>query len=568
MGVKVAAACLHWSQSSVPHPPPCPPPQTLASAIFSSFPKRRGGFAGSERSVVCRFVHWLDRPALVGTQPGKIPRSRSCEFLKPPVRQTMRRSCSANLDSFFSDEEFSKGIEGLALGFHISDDEEEEEDESQISSFGDHAEETSHSTAASDKRRVFEPVVPPDWTKREGILLSGMDRKANGFDFPLSLRVIGSKIQWQEGFRDAGELTYCSVKKAFSSMVFIIQELHSYTLMMREMLFYEDLQGIIGRVQKEMQASFVWLFQRVFSHTPTLMVYVMILLANFSVHSLAASSGFAAAPPPLQAQAVSSKEVSMAEEQHSPIKQKFDFTSFSASSSSSSSNGKSLFVGGNSGGGGKYIPVSGGTDGDGRRFDGAIVTAGASSVGKSSAAGEEETVSSHKLSSEEELMLWKSICEEASRMQSETRGVALDRDTVMRFVSPVTGKIESDDYTDYFRTELLYQTALAQEPNNTLLLTNYAQFLYLVVQDYDRAEDYFKKATLVEPKDGEALNKYGTFLWQVRNELWAAEEAYQAAIDAEPANSFYAASYAHFLWNTGGEDTCYPLDDSTEYEDA
>lgn len=516
--------------------------------------------------MVCRFVHSLDRPALVGTQPAKIPRSRSCEFLNPPVRQTMRRSCSANLDSFFSDEEFSRGIEGLALGFHISDD--EEEDESQISGFDDQAEEeTSHSTAASDKRRGFEPVVPPDWTKREGILRSGMDWKANRFDFPLSLGVIKSKIQWQEGFRDAGELTYCSVKKAFSSMVFIIQELHSHTLMMREMLFYEDLQGIIGRVQKEMQASFVWLFQRVFSHTPTLMVYVMILLANFSVHSLAASSGFAATPPPLQAQAVSTKEVSVAEEQHSPIKQKLDFTTFSASSSSS--NGKSLFVGGNSGGGGGYIPVSGGTDGDGRRFDGAIVTAGASSVGKSSAAGEEEeTVSSHNLSSEEELMLWKSICEEASRMQSETRGAALDRDTVMRFVSPVTGKIESDDYPDYFRTELLYQTGLAQEPNNTLLLTNYAQFLYLVVQDYDRAEEYFKKATEVEPKDGEALNKYGSFLWQVRNELWAAEEAYQAAIDAEPANSFYAASYAHFLWNTGGEDTCYPLADSTEFDDA
>ncbi|KAB2599580.1 hypothetical protein D8674_009851 [Pyrus ussuriensis x Pyrus communis] len=47
-------------------------------------------------------------------------------------------------------------------------------------------------------------------------------------------------------------------------MVFIIRELHSYTLQMREILFFEDLQGILSRVHKEMQASFVWLFQQVF----------------------------------------------------------------------------------------------------------------------------------------------------------------------------------------------------------------------------------------------------------------------------------------------------------------
>ncbi|XP_047962219.1 uncharacterized protein LOC125207056 [Salvia hispanica] len=107
--------------------------------------------------------------------------------------------------------------------------------------------------------------------------------------------------------------------------------------------------------------------------------------------------------------------------------------------------------------------------------------------------------------------------------------------------------------------ELLYQTELAQEPNNPLLLANYAQFLYLVVRDLDRAEDYFKRATEVEPKDAEALNKYANFLWAVRNDLWAAEETYLEAIAAEPSNSYYAANYAHFLWNTGGEDTCFPL---------
>ncbi|TYG64749.1 hypothetical protein ES288_D06G133400v1 [Gossypium darwinii] len=105
--------------------------------------------------------------------------------------------------------------------------------------------------------------LKPSWLERgEEIISSNIERKANSVDLPLSLRIMKRKLQWQEGFRDAGELTYCSLKKAFSSMVFIIQELHSYTLQMRELLFYENLQGVLVRVQKEMHASFVWLFQQ------------------------------------------------------------------------------------------------------------------------------------------------------------------------------------------------------------------------------------------------------------------------------------------------------------------
>lgn len=48
----------------------------------------------------------------------------------------------------------------------------------------------------------------------------------------------------------------------------------------------------------------------------------------------------------------------------------------------------------------------------------------------------------------------------------------------------------------------------------------------------------------------------------MRKDLTAAEETYLEAIAADPGNALYASHYAHFLWNTGGEDTCYPLDDS------
>lgn len=63
-----------------------------------------------------------------------------------------------------------------------------------------------------------------------------------------------------------------------------------------------------------------------------------------------------------------------------------------------------------------------------------------------------------------------------------------------------------------------------------------------------------------EPTDAEALSRYATFLWKARDDVEAAEETYQQAIAADPGNAHYAAAYAHFLWNTGGEDTCYPLD--------
>ena len=80
----------------------------------------------------------------------------------------------------------------------------------------------------------------------------------------------------------------------------------------------------------------------------------------------------------------------------------------------------------------------------------------------------------------------------------------------------------------------------------------------------NRAEDYFKRAVGVEPHDAEAYSKYATFLWRVKKDLWAAEETFLEAISVDPSNSYYAANYAHFLWNTGGEDTCFPLDSPEE----
>ncbi|KAL6967655.1 hypothetical protein U1Q18_033463 [Sarracenia purpurea var. burkii] len=575
MIVKVPTACLDLSPSSVPHPPSI---QTLVSTVSSSSVTQR---SFSDGALVFRCIQRLDRSSVfAGT---KLCRSRS--FDHPKSRsETLRRACSATLDAF-SDEEFSKKIQQLAMRFQMPDDDDETtidpaEPEMVGESLNVHGEKNSISQDFSkfnssinflENLRPFDPVEPPDWSVAGDITPASIERKANSVDLPLSLRIIKrKKKQWREGLRESGGSAYSSVNKAFSSMVFIIRELHSYTLHMREMLFYEDLQGILARVQAEMHASFVWLFQQVFSHTPTLMVYVMILLANYSVYSMSNNVAFAAPPPPQSYHTCVSDSISVYEDQ-SHKQQKLDSAAmkmFSVSSSSAKANSIDGNNGGG-GGGGKFRPAFSGTDGDGRFEASSSVNpifqdGVSSSTGNSATARKEETGVVQE--AREEVRLWNSIVDEATRLQAAIRDEALDQETLQRFVSPVTARIEADDYADYFRTELLYQTGLAQDASNPVLLANYAQFLYLVPHDYDRAEEYFKRAVKVAPPDAEAFSKYAIFLWQARKDLWAAEEMYLEAISADPTNSYYAGNYAHFLWNTGGEDTCFPID--TNLNDA
>ncbi|KAH9606505.1 hypothetical protein KSS87_021053 [Heliosperma pusillum] len=457
----------------------------------------------------------IPRTSWLGTMSSKLSRTRSLEYTAKQQyhHHSIRRACSASFDSSYSsnDEEFSRKIEELALKFQLGDE------------FGANSSES-------------------ELTQSDSAM--NIEMKANCVDLPISLRMIQlKKNQMKQSLIEASETASSSVKKAFSSMVFIIREVHSFSLQLREQLFFEDLQGILVRVQNEMHASFVWLFQQVFSHTPTLMVYVMILLANFTVYSMSSSAAFAAVSPP--------STIVTSEER--------EFASITTIKSLSSGiiNDKTTSVGGNYGGGNKYKLVASGMDGDGSmNVKPANVNRPVISDGLSPAAREEESVSG-----QDETAAWNLILDEAARMQGQIRDKLLGNDVMKLFVSPVTVTVAEDDYEDYFKTELLYQSELTQEPNNVLLLANYAQFLYLVVHDFDRAEKYFKRAIGVEPKDAEAHNKYANFLWQARNDLWAAEETYLEAISADPTNSFYAANYAHFLWNTGGEDTCFPLDE-------
>ncbi|RZC44187.1 hypothetical protein C5167_037138 [Papaver somniferum] len=406
---------------------------------------------------------------------------------------------------------------------------------------------------------------------------ANIEMKASSVDIPLSLRILRRKNQWKEGFKEAGESACCSIKKAFSSMVFMLRQLHSYTLQMRELLYYEDLQGILARVHREMHDSFVWLFQQIFSHTPTLMVSVMILMANFTVHSMAQNAAIAAYPSLESHSAITEIVSTVTEDQNQPQ----DHQDKSALDTSSS--GKTTFLGGNKGGDGNVRSITGsGADGGDGGFHGFSSIShhnmAPDEISKMASLGNPSTSSTDQEVNwlepdinqnglrEDEMTLWNSVVKEASQMQ-QSRDSILDHETMRSFVSPV--KVETDsDLTNgkFLKTELMYQKALLQEPHNALLLANYAKFLHLVVHNHDRAEEYFKRAADIEPVDAELLSHYATFLWTVKKDIGAAEERYLEAIEADPGNMFHASSYAIFLWNTGGVDTCFPLGSLDENE--
>ncbi|CAI9091659.1 OLC1v1026733C1 [Oldenlandia corymbosa var. corymbosa] len=363
---------------------------------------------------------------------------------------------------------------------------------------------------------------PPDWPERKSVMWANLEQKAKRFDLPFSLKMIQKRHQREGSLKGMGDLACSSVTKAFSSMVSIIVELQSCALHMREALCDEDLKLIISRVQSDMHLSFAWLFQQVFSRTPALMVHVMILLANFSVYST--SHNFAAAQASLYEAAEGIESL-----QHSHLDNLLmeKLTSTEEASEADSEIDDLRHLGMSSGGDPKEVLQ----------------------------------VGNPMFRNAAEVSLWNSFLDEAKRMQAESDELVLDHDVLRRFVSPISVELEPDKkYMEFLRTDLMYQMGLSQEPDNPLLLSNYAQFLHLVAHDYNRAEECYKRAIQVEPRDAEPLIRYADFLWTVRKDLWRAEDTYLQALSIEPESSYYAFKYASFLWNSGAEETCFPLD--------
>ncbi|MBA0662849.1 hypothetical protein Goklo_006917 [Gossypium klotzschianum] len=333
---------------------------------------------------------------------------------------------------------------------------------------------------------------PSNWPERDEIRRFTIEQKASNVGIPHSLRLRKQRGKLDSFVDNASGFAYSSVKNAISSLVFIIREIQNYTLIIRESLYSEDLVDVMSKIQQDMTLTFVWLFQQVFSETPTLMVYVMLLLANFAVQSMAENVSF-------------------------DVIQRQGFTQN-------------------------------------------VVTAIVLVSDKKSEIEEQEDQCPK---ANDEVRLWEPMVEEASRIRGESvHDKALEYQIRQQLVSPLHEEVEPDNHEVHFRTNLVYQMHIDEQPNNSLFLTNYAQFLHLVVKDHDRAEEYFKRAIEVEPQDAEALGLYADFLWKVRNDQWGAEEMYIQAVEADTKNPFQVSKYANFLWSTGGEGTCFVFDES------
>ncbi|KAL3523952.1 hypothetical protein ACH5RR_016786 [Cinchona calisaya] len=478
-----------------------------------------------DRSVVCQAV--LSSPF----RSRKLLKSQN--FTKQASRvHRITRSCSTNFDEGFGMKD--NGDEGCCA---ISETEPSKSRDGLGEMF------PGNSFWQSDVE-VLEPTMlgirpdPPDWPERELIMWVDIEQKAKRFDLPLSLRMIKKKHQRKEGYKEIGKSVYPSVGKAFSSMVSIVVELQSCALQMGEALCNEDFEMIISQVQRDMHSSFVWLFQQVFSRTPALMVSMMILLTDFCAYST--SHNVAIAQTSLCG-SLCEKTEETGSVQHSQI--------------DNSSMASTTLLDNERGGRGANL-IASETD---------VVNEDSSYLSTKYLKTNPEEIlqnGNQEFRSVAEVSLWNSFLDEATKMQSGPSGLVPDHDVLQKFVSPVSVEVEPDDYMEYLRTDVMYQMVLSQDPKNPLLLCNYAQFLHLVAHDYDRAEECFKRAIQAELPDAESLSRYADFLWTVRKDLWRAEDTYLQALSIEPENPYHASKYANFLWNTGGEETCFPLDAS------
>ena len=456
MGIQVAAVVT---------PPPCSSPSSSPSSTSPASPSS-SAIATSPRHAVLGVRLARSQSSLAGCNAGLIGRRRGGQH-------AIRRALSASIDSVGSDggddEEFLRRIQELAAGQH--------------------------------------PGGAGGWP-------ASVERSASSVGLPLSLRMLKRRKQqqqqleqgrWDERLIDcAGESARAAVGRAFSSMVLIIRELQSFTLQMRESLLYEDLQGVLARVHAEMHASFVWLFQHIFAGTPALMVSLMLLLANFTVYSMGDSVAAAATfrPPSSVVEMVDTTQQPEQSHSHSQ-QQRFDTPALKTFST-----GRTASVGGNGDGGGKVRPVAGAT-GDGQsdessyRQSGAVVPqdvsqSQATPLGAGAGSGSEASVSeSDSMAVEEaaqqqtvqdELVIWKRISDEATRMQASVRAEELmDPEILEQLVAPVEAPKPDVAYSsEHVATAQRYEQAVSEEPNSSLLLANFAQFLYQVQGDLDR----------------------------------------------------------------------------------
>ncbi|XP_049395572.1 uncharacterized protein LOC125859795 [Solanum stenotomum] len=95
-----------------------------------------------------------------------------------------------------------------------------------------------------------------------------------------------------------------------------------------------------------------------------------------------------------------------------------------------------------------------------------------------------------------------------------------------------------------------YKSMIQENPNNPLVLRNYAQFLDQCKGDLRGAEEYYSRAVLTDASDGEIISQYANFIWHLHHDQNKASSYFKRAVQASPGNCDVLASYARFLWET------------------
>eukprot|EP00249_Psilotum_nudum_P019296 c27183_g3_i1 orf=799-2076(-) len=100
------------------------------------------------------------------------------------------------------------------------------------------------------------------------------------------------------------------------------------------------------------------------------------------------------------------------------------------------------------------------------------------------------------------------------------------------------------------RTETYYRNWLQDDPQNALLLRNFAKFMYEIKHDYREAEKLYERAVLSSPSDGELLSEYAKLVWDLHRDEDRAGIYYNRAVQAAPDDCYVMGSYASFVWDS------------------
>ncbi|KAL0552768.1 hypothetical protein IC582_011893 [Cucumis melo] len=109
------------------------------------------------------------------------------------------------------------------------------------------------------------------------------------------------------------------------------------------------------------------------------------------------------------------------------------------------------------------------------------------------------------------------------------------------------------DHTEEDMAEMHFQRMIKTNPKDSLLLSNYAQFLKEVRGDLIKAEEYCGRAMLARGNNGSVISMYAELIWSNHMDASRAESYHLQATKTSPDNSFVFAAYARFLWEVDKE---------------